>query len=957
MTGAVNGKALLLAEARVRQLIQARKQREAAWFVFTWRRSHLRLSNATWPPSNRWAAELAAANEMPPRTPFHIAAKSKSIRTRSARGKQRKASKAVMGGDDVSAVGSDDVAAEGNGDVAAVGDDDIVIVLLVHNRPAYLNRTLDALSKVDGIQHALLIVSHDGFYPPMHALVQSISFCRVKQLYFPFSPHLFNGSFPAASADDCRGKSRRPWETKAGGAERWEKWQRKWPRQVLCEEGTAKGGAGGLGLGHGVRDGVSEEERLGEEERVGERMSCWGQADEFGSYREPRIVSLKVRLSCYPLTSIPSTSPSLYPPFSRPRVSLLLHLSPPIDPRAAPLVVGAEHGVGRPVRDQGIQRPDALYRGGPLALAQHLYSLPPTNPLCLPPFSPRRPIFPSCLCLPHKPPPSQHHWWWVQNTVWNGLPETKAFNGHMLFIEEDHWLLRNISIPSHQPTPYASPPSPLVVQSSPPAFASHTNPLPRSTTGGGCRTRSPLVVGAEHGVERPPRDQGIQRPDALYRGGPLALAQHLYSLPPTNPLCLPPFSPRRPIFPSCLCLPHKPPPSQHHWWWVQNTVWNGLPETKAFNGQMLFIEEDHWLLRNISIPSHQPTPYASPPSPLVVQSSPPAFASHTNPLPRSTTGAPLVVGAEHGVERPPRDQGIQRPDALYRGGPLALAQHLYSLPPTNPLCLPPFSPRRPIFPSCLCLPHKPPPSQHHWWWVQNTVWNGLPETKAFNGHTLFIEEDHWLLPNALSHLRSLLSAKRRGRCNECIAVSLAPADVGVVEDEEEGAVERRGVKTAVQAQREVEDRQRGVAGARGLRLSVRRFEGNGVEKGGVLRGIGHFTAERMGNVGYSFNRSLWEMMHGLAEVRWWGMRYGGGFMVVWYVVPQVGYVVPQVGYVVPQVRYVVPQVGYVVPQVGYVVPQVGYVVPQVGYVVPQVWYVVPQVGYDPGVWDGQRGKS
>ncbi|CAI7730232.1 unnamed protein product, partial [Closterium sp. NIES-53] len=271
MTGAVNGKALLLAEARVRQLIQARKQREAAWFVFTWRRSHLRLSNATWPPSNRWAAELAAANEMPPRTPFHIAAKSKSIRTRSARGKQRKASKAVMGGDDVSAVGSDDVAAEGNGDVAAVGDDDIVIVLLVHNRPAYLNRTLDALSKVDGIQHALLIVSHDGFYPPMHALVQSISFCRVKQLYFPFSPHLFNGSFPAASADDCRGKSRRPWETKAGGAERWEKWQRKWPRQVLCEEGTAKGGAGGLGLGHGVRDGVSEEERLGEEERVGER--------------------------------------------------------------------------------------------------------------------------------------------------------------------------------------------------------------------------------------------------------------------------------------------------------------------------------------------------------------------------------------------------------------------------------------------------------------------------------------------------------------------------------------------------------------------------------------------------------------------------------------------------------------------------------------------------------------
>ncbi|CAI7839406.1 unnamed protein product [Closterium sp. NIES-54] len=157
----------------------------------------------------------------------------------------------------------------------------------------------------------------------------------------------------------------------------------------------------------------------------------------------------------------------------------------------------------------------------------------------------------------------------------------------------------------------------------------------------------------------------------------------------------------------------------------------------------------------------------------------------------------------------------------------------------------------------------------------------------------------------------------------------------------------------VQAQREVEDRQRGVAGARGLRLSVRRFEGNAVEKGGVLRRIGHFTAERMGNVGYSFNRSVWEMMHGLAEVRWWGMRYGGGFMVcvgwaMWGTASTAVCGMGDVGYVVPEVWYVVPQVGYVVPQVGYVVPQVWYVVPQVWYVVPQVWYVVPQVGYDPG---------
>ncbi|CAI5462026.1 unnamed protein product [Closterium sp. Yama58-4] len=471
------------------------------------------------------------------------------MRMRSApSGKQRKASKAVLGSDvvsvpvvgsndvaaegngDVAAEGNGDVAAEGNGDVAAVGDDDIIIVLLVHNRPAYLNHTLDALSKVDGIQHVLLIVSHDGFYPPMHALVRSISFCRVKQLYFPFSPHLFNGTFPAAAADDCRGKSRRPWETKAGGAERWE-------------------------------------------------------------------------------------------------------------------------------------------QGG----------------------------------------------------------QTKAFNGHTLFIEEDHWLFPN-------------------------ALSQRTPHFPAS--------------------------------------------QQLPAPPPAPPLLTPSPSLSPSLSPTLL-LPRCPhTPSPHHWWWVQNTVWDGLPETRAFNGHMLFIVEDHWLFPNAL--SHLPA-----------------------------------------------------------------SQHLTFPPflpfPSPSLSLTSLNPSPAFLSSHLC------PAQHHWWWVQNTVWDGLPETKAFNGHMLFIEEDHWLFPNALSHLRALLSAKRRGRCNECIAVSLAPADVGVVEDEEEGAVERRGMKAAGHAEREVEDWQRGEVGARGLRRSIRRSEGSVVEKRGVLRRKGHFTAERLGNVGYSFNRSVWELMHGLAE--------------------------------------------------------------------------------------------
>ncbi|GJP38176.1 hypothetical protein CLOM_g1838 [Closterium sp. NIES-68] len=425
MTGAIRGNALFSTEARLRRLMQARKQREVAWFVSTWRRSQLRLNNATWPPANQWTAELAAANRMPRKMPSIM--RPHGSMSSSPRDRQTKASLSAMGGADVvaAAVGNGDVAALGRDDTSALGDDDIIIVLYVHNRPAYLSRTLDALSKVHGIQNVLLIVSHDGFYPAMHQLVQSVSFCRVKQLHSPFSPHLFNGTFPAAAPDDCRGKSRRPWETRAGC---------QWPAR---------------GIHEGPRETVSDGMRDGDGDgMVGDGVRCWGQADEFGSYRDPRIVSLK----------------------------------------------------------------------------------------------------------------------------------------------------------------------------------------------------------------------------------------------------------------------------------------------------------------------------------------------------------------------------------------------------------------------------------HHWWWLQNTVWDGLPETKSFNGHMLFIEEDHWLFPNALSHLRALLSAKSRGRCDQCIAASLAPADVGVVEDKEGGGGEWREMMTAsVDTAGEVEDEEGGEMEDRGVKPAVRAQEGSAVEKGGVSRRKRHFTAERLGNVGYSFNRSVWEMMRGLAE--------------------------------------------------------------------------------------------
>lgn len=89
--------------------------------------------------------------------------------------------------------------------------------------------------------------SHDGYYPDMDATIKAIKFCKVKQLYFPYSVHLFNGSFPAASPGDCSGTT-----------------------------STANG------------------------------STCFGQPDTFGQYRRPLYNSLKVMLSAARLSGLPS---------------------------------------------------------------------------------------------------------------------------------------------------------------------------------------------------------------------------------------------------------------------------------------------------------------------------------------------------------------------------------------------------------------------------------------------------------------------------------------------------------------------------------------------------------------------------------------------------------------------------------------------------------------------------
>ncbi|RRT66954.1 hypothetical protein B296_00023219 [Ensete ventricosum] len=143
------------------------------------------------------------------------------------------------------------------------------IVLYVHNRPQYLRAVVRSLAAVEGIGETLLIVSHDGYFPEMDGIVRGIRFCQVKQIFAPYSPHLFPDSFPGVSLGDCHDK----------------------------DDPAAK--------------------------------NCNGTADQYGNHRSPRIVSLK------------------------------------------------------------------------------------------------------------------HHWWWMMNTVWDGMEETRGSDGHILFIEEDHYIYPN----------------------------------------------------------------------------------------------------------------------------------------------------------------------------------------------------------------------------------------------------------------------------------------------------------------------------------------------------------------------------------------------------------------------------------------------------------------------------------------------------------------------------------
>ncbi|XP_030628694.1 alpha-1,6-mannosyl-glycoprotein 2-beta-N-acetylglucosaminyltransferase [Chanos chanos] len=83
------------------------------------------------------------------------------------------------------------------------GEPQLVIVVQVHNRPAYLKMLVQSLEKAVNVNHFLVIFSHDYFSEEIADIVKGITFCKVLQIYFPYSTQLYPNEFPGQDPKDC----------------------------------------------------------------------------------------------------------------------------------------------------------------------------------------------------------------------------------------------------------------------------------------------------------------------------------------------------------------------------------------------------------------------------------------------------------------------------------------------------------------------------------------------------------------------------------------------------------------------------------------------------------------------------------------------------------------------------------------------------------------------------------
>ncbi|CAI5479772.1 unnamed protein product [Closterium sp. Yama58-4] len=806
------------------------KERESNSFYDAWR---LANPQVTWPPQNSLSSGLAERNKLPPRIPQKT---SWDVRRHLRRSDDSAANERR----------AEDAQAWSK---ARLGDDQIVMVLLVHNRPAYLRRTLAAMRRVEGIQDVLLIVSHDGYYPKMDAMVRAVDFCPVKQIYFPFSPHLFNGTFPAASPDDCQGrlpKSEAEWEGEEG------------------EEGD--------GGENGGRGGEGPEE---EKDWVG---NCSGQVDRFGRFRNPRTISLKHHW-WWAMNTVwgglaetrgfkghvvwVEEDHQLFPNALR-HLRALLHAKHARCPDciAANLAPSDVHewqdsgprtfsvetmgNIGycfnRTVWDLIHKQAEAFcyfddYNWDVTMSGSVLKRLPNASSIRWSRTSARH--FGNCgfhSGRGRKTSNCVKNIWWNHNDDGIELAESDD-----VAIADGTWLV-------------SSRREPLEILNQE-LLRSGFAALNAAYRGGSTiraatedRTYADLEMEEKLKFMRDEvekmdlkAEESYDRAGArlldLFNGRKEREAQSFFDTwRRMNPY--EPWPPSSPLSRRLEEWNRRP---------VRAPVTAGNAE-KTGGGMGLLAKLRAQVRRRAggkrSSSSAAITSSSSDSISNLTRSRGPwkkrlsesdvvmVLLVHNRPayLRRTLEALSKVEGIQDTLLIVSHDGYYPEMHALVRGITFCAVKQLYF--PLSPHlfngAFPAASPA-----DCQGSAHDATGGgectgqadqygsfrdprrlslKHHWWWAMNTVWGGLAETQGYGGHVVWVEEDHLLFPNALRHLRALLHAKH-ARCPHCIAANLAPSDVGSIQDDERGV----------------------------------------------------FSAERMGNVGYAFNRSVWELIHAQAK--------------------------------------------------------------------------------------------
>lgn len=82
-------------------------------------------------------------------------------------------------------------------------NDTLIIVVQVHTRITYLRHLIVSLAQAKDIDTVLLVFSHDHYDEEINELVQSIDFCKVMQIFYPYSIQTHPNTFPGPSPNDC----------------------------------------------------------------------------------------------------------------------------------------------------------------------------------------------------------------------------------------------------------------------------------------------------------------------------------------------------------------------------------------------------------------------------------------------------------------------------------------------------------------------------------------------------------------------------------------------------------------------------------------------------------------------------------------------------------------------------------------------------------------------------------